>query len=153
LLLVFWVGIPLIADLSGLVLTNKRLSHFYQSTKYIVVPAAFLLTLFKTLKKNSAWHIEMRTILLTVTAALFSVLIFMFGFYDDLCGSTTKRTLFINHQVPSSRIFLREFGCGAANAGERQEVVRVDTIFGILIRVTEIDTTKLNRNKWMRQPD
>ena len=95
----------------------------------------------------------MRTILLTVTAALFSVLIFMFGFYDDLCGSTTKRTLFINHQVPSSRIFLREFGCGAANAGERQEVVRVDTIFGILIRVTEIDTTKLNRNKWMRQPD
>lgn len=153
LLLILWIGIPFIANISGLILTNKQLSSLYHNTRYIVVPAAFLLTLFKTLKKGSAWHVEMRIILLTAGAAIFSVLVFMSGFFDGLCGSTTKSTLYVNRQVPSSKIFLKEYGCGAASAGTTPEVVRVDTVFTIFIRNTPIDTTTLDTTIWIRQPD
>lgn len=153
LLLVLWVGVPIIADINGLILTDKGISNFYHSSRYIVVPTAFLLTLFKTLKKGNAWHMGLRTILLTVGAAFFAVLFFMVGFFESLCGSTTNRTLFINRQVPTSGIFLREFGCGAASAGERAEMVRVDTVFRIFIRVREVDTSNLDRDIWIRQPD
>jgi len=153
LLLILWVGVPFIADISGLILTDKRLSDFYHSTRYIVVPAAFLLTLFKTLKKGNAWHTELIAVLLTLGAASFSVLYFMTGFFEGLCSSTTKDTLFINREEPSSRIFLREFGCGAASGGERDEIIRIDTVFGIFIRVNEVDTTSLDRSIWVRQSD
>jgi hypothetical protein len=153
LLLILWIGVPFIADISGLILTDKRLSNFYHSTRYIVVPAAFLLTLFKTLKKGNTWHVELRTVLLTLGAASFSVLYFMTGFFEGLCGSTTKDTLFVNREQPSSQIVLREFGCGAASAGERDEIVRIDTVFGIFIRENEVDTTSLDRSIWIRQPD
>jgi hypothetical protein len=77
----------------------------------------------------------------------------MTGFFEGLCGSTTKDTLFVNREQPASRIFLREFVCGAASAGEREEIVRIDTVFGVFIRVNEVDTTSLDRSIWIRQPD
>lgn len=151
LLLILWIGIPFIADISGLILTDKRLSEFYHNSRYIVVPVAFLATLFKTLKKGSAWYIEMRTIFLTAGAAIFSILVFLSGFFDGLCGSTTKSTLYINQQISSSKIFFREYECGAASAGPQPEIVRVDTVYKIFIRVTKIDTTKLDTAIWIRQ--
>ena len=134
-------------------MTDKRLSNFYHSTRYIVVPAAFLLSLFKTLKKGNTWHVELRTVLLTVGAASFSILYFVTGFFEGLCESTTTDTLFINRDQPSSRIVLREFGCGAASEGVREEIVRIDTVFDIFIRVNEVDTSSLDRGLWIRQPD
>jgi hypothetical protein len=111
LLLILWIGIPFIADISGLLLTDRRLSDFYHNTRYIVVPTAFLLTLFKTLAKGSAWHVAMRTIFLTVGAALFSVLVFASGFSDGLCGSTQKA-----HYLSIGKChllnFLKEFDVG-----------------------------------------
>ncbi len=153
LLLILWLGVPLLTDIFGLTLTDKRLSDFYHSTKYFVVPTAILLTLLKTLSKGMASVIEVRNIFLTVCAALLSVLVFSFGFFDKLCGSTTKSTLFINRQESSSKIFLREYGCGAVGSGPRNEIVRVDTVWNIFIQVAKIDTTQLDSVMWMRAPN
>lgn len=151
-LLILWVGVPFIADMFDLVLTDQRLSGIYHNTRYFIVPGAFLLTLFVTLRKSTTELAKWRTIFLTVIAASLSVLIFMAGFFDGLCGSSAKQVLFINRQKPSSKVLLREYDCGAASAGYRLEIVRVDTFFGIFIRVRKVDTTKLELDNWVRPP-
>jgi hypothetical protein len=119
-----------------------------------VAPVAIILTLFKTLKKKDAPHVEIRKIFLTLGAAFLAFLIYAISAMDFSCTSVNKQVLFVNEHDPSSKIFLREYGCGAwSGAAPKMEVVRVDTILYKFIRTSKVDTITLDRKIWHREID
>jgi hypothetical protein len=149
ILLVAWLGLPLIVEVTNLILLDTAFSDFYHKSKVFVVPIAFLLTLVKTLKKGSPLYIQARALFFTIGAAVLSILIFMVSL-SDMCGDTVKKVLFINRQKPTTKIYLREYDCGAVGVGGL-EIVRIDTVAIIFSRVEKVDTAQLDKNDWIRQ--
>lgn len=146
-----WLVVPLGVEVSSLELADKRLLQFYKTSRTFVLPISIILTLFKTYKKSDSSFVEIKKIFLTLTAAFLAFLICAFSLVDFSCTSINKHVLFISKIDPSSKIFLREFGCGAwGSADPKMEVVRIDTVLYKFTRTTTVDTTVLDRNIWHR---
>jgi hypothetical protein len=151
-ILFIWVVVPLVIEVSDLEFSDMQLLKLYKSSRMYVVPVAIILTLFKSLKKRDNAFMEFRKIFISIGAALLSLVIFIGLLLDFSCDSINKQLLFINEYNPSSRIFLREYGCGSWSSVEsRMEVVRIDTVLYKFTRTAKIDTTTLDKKIWHRQ--
>lgn len=82
---------------------------------------------------------------------VFSVILLIGGVFADMCGWTTTNTLFVNKYDTTEKVILREFGCGATDSGDpAYKVCKIQRISQYFIKVTEIDTSKLEKNVWER---
>lgn len=118
----------------------------------IVFLAAILGTMARTLKQADHPAIIVGKILLTLFVsfcAAFVVLILVFG--TTMCGWTERTVLFINKSNSNITIVTREFGCGATDSGlPTIRTVKKRNITPFFIQVTPIDTSTIDKEKWIR---
>lgn len=68
-----------------------------------------------------------------------------------MCRWTNGKILFTSSKNHSTKIILREYGCGATDSGKpNYKVCKVKYLSSSFIWVTRIDTTKINKIVWKR---
>ena len=149
--LLLWWGTPLVLAVKELEVVDKSLVESYKAWGVLVVPFAILLTMVRTFKREDTIADENRKGCLTVGAAFFfafiqaAILLFSLA-----CGYTGAEPLYVNKQQPSSGIYVRDFGCGATDTGPPStSTVRIDTVNRFFMRITDVDTAKLDKAAWL----
>ena len=114
------------------------------------LPIAILLTLTKTIKRTETKSTIVTKTVLTVVAAIIPVLI-AFATALGLCTWQTGKTLFNKKDDATTKIVLREFGCGAVdNTAPDCNVVEIKYITSHFMWISAIDTTTMDRTVWSR---
>jgi hypothetical protein len=122
-----------------------------EKIRFFGLPVAILLTLFGTLKQKDAATTRMIKIVLTICVAIFSVFILFMTVFASMCRWTNNKVLFENKNDKTTKIVLRDFGCGATDSGSpTYKVCKIKSISPLLVWVTNIDTTKIDRVTWQR---
>jgi hypothetical protein len=150
-LIILIVALSIIGYFLPLEFTNERVPDSFEQFRFYALPLLLLLTLFGTLRKKDTQGTNTLKVVTTSIAALFCFLLLFFSAFAGMCRWTTSKTLFYNRKDQTTRIVLREFGCGATDSGKpTYKVSKVITITPGLLLITDIDTARVDRNIWVR---
>ena len=152
LVLIFiFVIVPFVGQFTPLELTNDNFENSFEQFRFFGLPVVILLTLFGTLKTKDSTGTKTTKIVLTICVSLLSVFILFITVFAGMCRWTNNKVLFHNINDKTTEIVLRDFGCGATDSGSpTYKVCKIKTILTSLIWVTDIDTTKIDRQIWQR---
>ncbi len=152
LVLIFiFVIVPFVGQFTPLEFTNANFQSLFEQFRFFGLPPVILLTLFGTLKAKDSSATKTTKIVLTICVSLFSVFILFLSIWAGMCRWTNNKVLFTNLNDKTTKIVLRDFGCGATDSGSpTYKVCKIKTILPSLIWVTGIDTTKIDRKIWQR---
>ncbi|ANH80883.1 hypothetical protein A8C56_07730 [Niabella ginsenosidivorans] len=68
-----------------------------------------------------------------------------------MCRWANNKILFENIKDKTAKIVLRDFGCGATDSGSpAYKICKIKNISSLFIWVTNVDTTKIDRQIWQR---
>jgi hypothetical protein len=150
-----FVIVPFIGQFTPLEFTNNNFQDIFEQIRFFGLPIAIILTLFGTLKHKDTSTTKATKTVLTICVAVFSVVVlFMTFFAGIMCRWTNNKVLFENKNDKTTKIVLRDFGCGATDSGlPTYKVCKIKNISTLLIWVTGIDTTKIDRQIWQRVDD
>jgi hypothetical protein len=113
-------------------------------------PIAILLTLFGTLKK---WHDKTRKIVTIFTTIGLTILTFMFllnNLFTIGFGAWTTFNIAYEHKTnPERQIREQRYDVGALGYGS-DRVVEVKPFAELFWQVSRVDTTKIDKSKWVR---
>jgi hypothetical protein len=70
-----------------------------------------------TIKKEYSRDRIIATVGLTVLASVICFLVLLFSVFAGMCAWTDNKTLFIKANDPTTKIILRDYGCGATDSG------------------------------------
>ena len=147
----FLVIVPFVAQFTPLEFTDGKLRNSIEQFRFFGLPVIILLTLFGTLKSKDRPEIKIAKVVLTIVVSATPVLIFFAIAFGGRCHWTESKTLFEKNNEKTTKMVLREFGCGATDSGRpTYKVAKVKKVYPALIWVTDIDTTKIDRNTWQR---
>ncbi len=152
LILIFiFVIVPFVGQFTPLEFTNDNFQDSFEQVRFFGLPIVILLTLFGTLKTKDPTGTKTIKIVLTICVSLLSVFILFLSIWAGMCRWTNNKVLFNNINDKTTKIVLRDFGCGATDSGSpTYKVCKIKTILPSLIWVTGIDTTKIDRQIWQR---
>jgi hypothetical protein len=146
-----FVVIPFVGQFTPLELTSDNFKSSFEQFRFWGLPVAILLTLAGTIKPNNSPTNKTTKIILTFCIAGISVIILILTVFSGMCRWTNNKTLFNNINDNTNKIVLRDFGCGALDSGSpNYKVCKIKNILPSLIWVTDIDTTKIDRQIWQR---
>ena len=150
-LIFVFVIIPFVGQFTPLEITNHNFQSLFEQLRFFGLPIVILLTLFGTLKPKDTLSTKTTKIILTICVSLLSVYILFMSIWAGMCRWTNNKVLFNNVHDKTIKIVLRDFGCGATDSGSpTYKVCKIKNILPSLIWVTEIDTTKIDRQIWQR---
>ena len=152
LVLIFiFVILPFVGQFTPFEISNHNFKSVFEQFRFFGLPVVILLTLFGTLKPKDSSATKTAKIVLTICVSLLSVFILFISIWAGMCRWTNNKVLFINLYDKTSKIVLRDFGCGATDSGRpTYKICKIKTILPSLIWVTGIDTTKIDRQIWQR---
>jgi hypothetical protein len=152
LVLIFvFVIVPFVGQFTPLEFTNDNFQDSFEQFRFFGLPIAILLTLFGTLKAKDSTGTKTSKIVLTICISVFSVFILFMTVFAGMCRWTNNKILFNNITDKTTKIVLRDFGCGATDSGSpTYKVCKIKSITPLLIWVTAIDTTNIDRQIWQR---
>ena len=152
LILVFlFIVVPILGHYTSIEFTNDSYADFFEEMRFFALPIIILCSLSWTITKEDKTEIKVVKVVLTIVASIFSVAILFTAIWSGMCAWTTNRILFYNKSDTATKIVLRDFGCGATDSGSpTYRVCKIENISSYLIRVTTIDTTKIDRKIWIR---
>lgn len=150
-LIFVFVIIPFVGQFTPLEITNHNFQSLFEQLRFFGLPIVILLTLFGTIKPKDTPSTKTTKIILTICVSLLSVYILFMSIWAGMCSWTNNKVLFNNVNDKTIKIVLRDFGCGATDSGSpTYKVCKIKNILPSLIWVTEIDTTKIDRQIWQR---
>lgn len=152
LILIFiLVIVPFVGQFTPLEITNEKFQNSFEQVRFFALPIVILLTLFGTLKKQDSAGTKTTKIVLTICISLFSIFVLFMTMFAGMCRWANNKILFENINNKTTKIVLREFGCGATDSGSpTYKVCKIKNITPFLIWVTSVDTTKIDRQVWQR---
>ena len=113
--------------------------------------AATLLILTGMIKRRHTLIFVVTKIIIAICVAVFSIFVTMIILLGSTCAWTTDKVFFENKQNSSIKIVQRSYGCGATDSSRPiPKVFKVREITEDFIWATEIDTIKIDKNKWTR---
>lgn len=158
--IIYWVSlasififviVPFIGQFTRLEFANDNFQDLFEQIRFFGLPIAILLTLFGTLKHKDTASTKTTKTILTICVAAFSAFILFMTVFAGMCRWTNNKVLFENKEDKTIKIVLRDFGCGATDSGSpAYKVCKIKAISPLLIWVTDIDTTKIDRRIWQR---
>lgn len=150
-LIFLFVVVPFIGQFTPLEITNKSFQDKFEQFRFFGLPVAILLTLFGTLKSKDSGERKTGKIALTITICIISIVILFITVFASMCKWTDNKILFENIHDNTTKIVLRNFGCGATDSGTpNYKVCKIKNISPALIWLTNIDTTKIDKQIWRR---
>ncbi len=150
-LIFIFVIVPFAGQFTPLEFTNDNFQSLFEQFRFFGLPVIILLTLFGTLQPKDSSAAKTTKIVLTICVSLLSVFILFMSIWAGMCRWTNNKVLFNNLNDKTTKIVLRDFGCGATDSGSPSyKVCKIKTILPSLIWVTGIDTTKIDRQIWQR---
>jgi len=152
LVLIFiFVIVPFAGQFTPLEFTNDNFQDSFEQLRFFGLPILVLLTLFGTIKRKDSAGTKTTKIVLTICISLFSVFFLFMTVFAGMCRWTNNKILFENKNDKTTKIVLRDFGCGATDSGSpTYKVCKIKNISPFLIWVTSIDTTKIDRLIWQQ---
>jgi len=157
--LIFWLSIflifvfvvlPIVIDFTSLEFANDHYKSEYEEIRFYLLPIIIWLTLFGTIKKKYSRERISVTVGLTVLASVVSFLFLFFSVFAGMCAWTDNKTLFIKADDPTTKIILRDYGCGATDSGSPiYKTFKVKRLTSYLVSVNYIDTTKIDKTHWL----
>lgn len=149
-----FIIVPFAGQFTPLELTSDNFQDLFEQIRFFGLPIAILLTLFGTLKQKDPTDTRIGKIVLTICVAAFSAFILFMTVFAGMCRWTNNKVLFENKNDKTTKIVLRDFGCGATDSGSpTYKVCKIKRISPLLVWVTNVDTTKINRVAWLRVDD
>ena len=121
-----------------------------------IIKTFFLIIIYISLPISAIWIInkafQIKTILFTVSASVFSLFILgLIAFANTMCGTSTK-VVFENREQSSTTIVSRSYGCGAWDSDlPKYTFYKVVPFAGLFNIVTKIDTTTIDKNEWKKK--
>lgn len=152
LFLIFvFVFVPFVGQFTPLEFTNDNFQDSFEQVRFFGLPLVILLTLFGTLKSKDSTGTKSTKIGLTICISLISIFVLFMTVFAGMCRWTNNKILFENINNKTTKIVLRDFGCGATDSGSpTYKVCKIKNITPLLIWVTSIDTIKIDRQIWQR---
>ena len=150
-LIFLFVIVPFVAIFTPFEYTNDELWSQIVRVRFLWLPVLILLTLFGTLKpQNSASNNQIK-IILTICVSLFFTFISFVIMFAYKGKWTDKEILFNNINDKNTKIVLQEYGLGGGlYKTPTYRICKIKNILPSLIWVTEIDTTKIDRQTWQQ---
>ncbi|MCB9262482.1 MAG: hypothetical protein H6607_08925 [Flavobacteriales bacterium] len=158
--IILWLAIALLAFgllcspilwLLNMEFASDTIKSDYKLFLFFALPAAVLLTLFGTLKIHDNRRQIFAKTIITILMAAMVAFIMLLSLLSDMCAWTNRQVLFENKLHPTTKIIVRDFGCGATDGGSPViDVFRVEHFRPFFIRATRIDTATINKNEWVR---
>jgi len=146
-----FVIVPFVGQFTPLEFTNDNFKTLLEEIRFFGLPIAILLTLFGTLKPKDSTASKGIKIALTISVSALSFFFLLVSAFGNMCGWTNNKTLFNNINDKTTKIVLRDFGCGATDSGSPiYKVCKIKNISPVFIWVTDTDTTKIDRQVWQR---
>ena len=156
--LIFWSAIIFIAiTVFSLTIGQKvpyefadyKLSQSFYDIIMLGFPIAILLTLFGTIKRKNSKSRNWTYVGITICTSLLSFviminLILTVGFGNWITYATIYR-----HKTENKVIKDQLYDLGALGYG-RDRIVELKPVFKYWVLPTEVDTTKIDKNKWKR---
>ncbi len=141
--------IPLIRSVLNLEYATESIHTNYQLFLFFTIPAALILTLFGTLKKeDNSVNIGVK-VLATLGVAVIVAFVQVIMAFADMCFWTTGETLYV-HREDQSQIAIRDHGCGATDSGPATlRVFQIEPFSPFFIRTTPVDTLELDLEEWI----
>jgi hypothetical protein len=136
--------------------SDERYSDIFDSVVFAGIPIAILLTLsrlgFKVrLTKSQVRSSILCTILLSAGCFILFIFYSLATLGTSMCAWSSGEVLYRNNTKSSQKIIKRYFGCGATDSSPASAAVfEVQQVTPLLIYVTKVDTTKLDRRNWTR---
>jgi len=150
-LIFLFVVVPFVGQFTPFEFTNDNFQNAFEQFRFFILPLVILLTLFGTLKPQNSNSKKTKKVVLTICISLLSVFILFITVFASMCRWTNNKVLFNNINDKTTKIVLRDFGCGATDSGSpTYKVCKLKNILPSLIWVTEIDTTKIDMQIWKR---
>jgi hypothetical protein len=150
MLIILIIAVSIIGHFLPLEFTNDHIQECFEQFRFYALPILILLTLFGTLNRQDT-SAKILKIVATITASFFTLVILFFSAFSGMCRWTNGDILFQNKTDKRVSIILREFGCGATDSGSpTYKVCKVEMIAPGLMWISNVDTTKLNKNMWQR---
>ena len=152
LVLIFvFVIVPFVGQFTPLEFTGDYFQSLFEGFRFFGLPLVIMLTLFGTLKPKDSTATKTTKIILTIFVSLLSVFMLFISIWTGMCRWTNNKVLFNNIDDKTTQIVLRDFGCGATDSGNpTYKVCKIKNLLPSIIWVTEIDTTKIDRQVWQR---
>jgi uncharacterized BrkB/YihY/UPF0761 family membrane protein len=143
------VVVPIIGQMTPLEFTNDDFKEGYEEFRFYGLPIVLLLTLFETIKPQDSKNKKLTKIVLTICLSLFSVFILFITLFAGMCRWTDNKVLFHKTKDESTKIILREYGCGATDSGRpNYKIFKVKYIVPYIYWVTDFDTIKIDKQIW-----
>jgi hypothetical protein len=152
LILIFlFVVVPFVGKFTPFEFTNDNFQNSFEQFRFFGLPVVILLTLFGTLKPKNSTTTKTTKIILTICISLLSIFILFATVFAGMCRWTNNKVLFNNINDNTTKIVLRDFGCGATDSGSpTYKVCKIKKVMPSLVWVTDIDTTKIDKQVWQR---
>jgi len=157
---IFWTSIALIATfvlllvlgaVTPLEFTNEEVKSTFERVRFIGLPIAILLTLFGTLKNRDSKANLFSKVFLTLLAVGISIAVLFFSLFAGMCNWSGNQILFENRKSTTTKIVLREYGCGATDSGSPiYRAFRIKPVLPFINVVTVVDTTTIDKSLWTR---
>jgi hypothetical protein len=136
-------------------LSESGYEEVFDELFFIGIPVAIIMTcskiFFKNVQKSKIRSAIINRLIIAVVVFISFIFYGFISFGANMCTWSTGPTLFVNTKKSCEKIVLREFGCGATdNSPGTLSVFKVTTITPFFIYATEIDTTKIDSNEWVK---
>jgi hypothetical protein len=149
--LFLWMISPIVRAVLNLEFASDSFKMDYKQFLFYAVPIAVILTLCGTLRKLDKIVILLVKIFGTLAIAVIFIGLIAISVFGDMCIYTEKEVLFESKTKPDTKIVVREFGCGATDSqGPSESVFEIQYCNDYFIRTRKIDTTKIDRNEWIK---
>jgi hypothetical protein len=123
----------------------------YYSMCYYGLPISVLLTLTGIIKKEDRFDTILFKIFMIICASVLAMLLMTIIAFGSMCGWTTERELYEYKQIPTTKIILRSYGCGAVDSSPiLYKVSEISQVTPYLIWSADIDTNKIDKSDWRR---
>ena len=147
----FWVLFPIIRWVMNLEFATDSIKMNYKEFLFFAVPIAVILTLFGTIEKEDKGYGITGKIIGTVVVAVATIFIMFISVFADMCTWTNKQILYEHKTDSTTKIMVRDFGCGATDSGPPTvEIHKVRYFTKYFIRTTKVDTAKIDKSEWIK---
>ena len=150
-LIVLLLIILIIWPFQPLEFTKSEYADNFKLIPFLGLPVLILLTLTGTLKKKNSIREIVAKIFVTIFTALLPLVILFATALDGMCQWNTTKDLFENITDPSTKIVLRDFGCGATDStSPTYQVFEITNYTSYFMRINPVDTNKIDKAQWKR---
>jgi hypothetical protein len=149
--LIIWLGFPFYLLAKDYQL-KQPWKHSFETSRIYMVPLAVMFTLLKTLKRgddaeSEGWKVGITCFIAIVLMIGFTLVMF------SPCSSSVGKTLFTKRDNSKVRIAISQYGCGATiTTPNKISVVQIEDLSDKFEHITDVDTTNLDREIWIRHP-